>query len=176
MNSLIEHHHMNHGNFAVSLETNIHRITNTKFWHHPKFRNVASRTIKTMSQITGNALLIIGFAISVQEVLSGDLSSAVSSMSGLPQNSIIEDVSINLVEQGLLSDTFEKVKIGLSMLEDDRFTVNYWSADDLLAYLSGSEINEMFATQTVDDQWAKDYPYLIVKFEGEMVGIVNIPD
>jgi hypothetical protein len=173
----IKHHHMNHGNFAVSLEGSVHTgAGNTKFWHNPKFRNVASRTIKSMSQITGKALLIIGFAISIQEVLSGDLSSAVSSMSGLPQNGIIEDVSISMIEEGLLSDTFEKVKIGLTLLEDERFTVNYWSADDLLAHLSGSEIAESFVTHTVDDQGARDYPYLIVKFEGEMVGIVNIPD
>lgn len=127
-------------------------------------------------RLQGKDLLIIGFAISIQEVISCDLSSAVSSMSGLPQNGAIEDVSINMIEEGLLNDTFEKVKIGLTLLEDERFTVNYWSADDLLAHLNGSEVAESFVTHTVDDQWAKDYPYLIVKFEGEMVGIVNIPD
>lgn len=70
----------------------------------------------------------------------------------------------------------EKVKIGLTLLEDERFTVSYWSADDLLAHLSGIEVKETIITRTIDEQWAKDFPYLIVKFEGEMVGIVNIPD
>jgi hypothetical protein len=176
INSSIEHHHMNHSNFAVSLEIQIHRITNTKFWHSPKFKNVASRTIKSMSQITAKSLLIIGFAISIQEVLRGDLSGAVSSMAGLPENSMIDDVSINLVEEGLVSDTYEKVKMGLSLLEDERFTVDYWTADELLNYMNGKKNKENFITQVVDEQRAKDFPYLIVKFEGEMVGIVNIPD
>ncbi|MFN7373611.1 MAG: hypothetical protein ACK5V5_10380, partial [Cyclobacteriaceae bacterium] len=173
----IQHHHMNHGNFAVSLETTIHTgPTNTKFWHNPKFRNVASRTIKSMSSVTAKSLLIIGFAISIHEVLSGDLSGAVSSMSGLPQNSIIEDVSINLVQEGLMGDIYEKVKIGLSLLEDKRFTVGYWSADELLNYLDGKAVEDKIITQNVDEQWAKDFAYLIVRFEGKMVGIVNIPD
>jgi hypothetical protein len=168
---------MNHGNFAVSLETTIHTgPTNTKFWHNPKFRNVASRTIKSMSSVTAKSLLIIGFAISIHEVLSGDLSGAVSSMSGLPQNSIIEDVSINLVQEGLMGDIYEKVKIGLSLLEDKRFTVGYWSADELLNYLDGKAVEDKIITQNVDEQWAKDFAYLIVRFEGKMVGIVNIPD
>jgi hypothetical protein len=177
LDNSIQHHHMNHGNFAVSLQTTIHKgATNTKFWHNPKFRNVASRTIRSMSSVTAKSLLIIGFAISVHEVISGDLSGAVSSMSGLPQNSIIEDVSINLVQEGLMGDIYEKVKIGLTLLEDKRFTVGYWSADELLNYLDGKAVVDKIITQNVDEQWAKDFPYLVVKFEGEMVGIVNIPD
>ena len=48
-------------------------------------------------------------------------------------------------------------------------------AEELLNYLDGKVVDKII-TQNVDEQLAKDFAYLIVKFEGEMVGIVNIPD
>ena len=92
------------------------------------------------------------------------------------EGSFIEDVSIDLVQEGLMGDIYDKVKIGLSLLKDKRFTVGYWTADELLSYLDGKAVEDKIITQNVDEQWAKDFAYLIVKFEGQMVGIVNIPD
>ncbi|MBT1705378.1 RHS repeat-associated core domain-containing protein, partial [Chryseosolibacter indicus] len=168
LNSVIRHHHMNHGRFAVALSENIHTgAGNTKFWHKVDFKNPVRGLVKNGLRI----FELAGIAISLHAIINGNYAEA----SPLPAPDFdLDQVSYGLLQQGIMTNDFQRTSMGVNMLDD--ISVEYWTADDMMNFLNGGKVNATEGGQRVDNDTARKYPYMNVLYQGGSIGVVEIPD
>ena len=168
----LEHHHMNHGRFSVGLPKSVHRgAGNKNFWHNPSFRNGMSKLAKGGVK----AIAVLGMVLSVYEVMAND------ELSIIPVD--FSSGWVNLLEKGLKEDNFNLVNAGLSNLSkfNDNYSVEWMTVDDMITFQNTGEAKGVYGGNA--PSWKNQsqirgdvYPYMLVKFKDNVVGIVTVPD
>ena len=178
--SVLQHHHMNHTNIAVPLAQKVHTGGgNTKFWHNPSFRNGVKPALKKIAKVGIKAFVVAGVVLSVSDAFS----------SGNFSGGLIPTVDWDkdwhrMIQDGLIEDNFEKLYIGLKMLKKntEEYTIHWMTVDQMISFqndgkISGKYAGNVPAYKNISSMSGSDiYPYLMIKYKGEFLGIVTVPD
>jgi len=164
--STIHHHHINHGRFAAALPKSLHQGY-SKFWHNSKFKN-------NLFKGGAKAFVLLGVAFTMNEIIKGNPAGALAQEMPIPTPDM-DEFWVETLLSGLTTNSFEKVRIGVDMLKD--FSVEYWSADNMVDFLKGNKVDASGGgSKDVDVNEADKFPYLNILFQGKSIGIVEIPD
>lgn len=168
----LEHHHMNHGRFTVGLPQSVHRgAGNKNFWHNPSFRNGMSKLAKGGVK----AIAVLGVVFSVYDAMANN------ELSIIPVD--FSSGWVDILEKGLKENNFTIVDAGLYNLNkfSQNYSVEWMTVDDMITFQNTGEAKGVYGGNVPawknQNQIRHDvYPYMLIKFKDNVVGIVTVPD
>lgn len=173
LGSILQHHHLNHGDIAVGLPKTIHVGSgNTKFWH------IFGKASKTLLK----SLAIIGTFMSLEAMAKGDFAGS----QGLPDPTLsIDEFYNSYIVNGLQTGNYNSVKSGLVGTKDKNWSYTYLSNEEMATYLetgvapTGSYQNSGTPLFNSIDEVYKGtgrlLPYMKVSYQGKPFGAIELP-